>query len=155
MGSRKQRQRSVEPLIRRIDHNFFHGFAVRIKRGEQRWSKLFSDKPDGRAAALRRARAYRDDWVARLPPPTKIKRTSVVNTTGEIGVVFARDRTRAGNISERYLALWPIKGGRQGRKSFSVAKYGKREACRLAIAARRKGVADYLESLRSPGRRAP
>ena len=148
MARRGGKRRRVEPLIARVDQNFFHGFAVRIKRGADRWTKYFSDKPDGPVAALRRARTYRDRQVARLPPPTKLKRTNVANTTGEIGVVFMRDRTRAGNISERYIALWPVKGGGRGKKSFSVAKYGKREACRLAIAARRNGVADYLRSLR-------
>ena len=148
MARRAGKRRRVEPLIARVDHNFFHGFAVRIKRGGQRWTKYFSDKPEGPAAALQRARACRDGQVARLPPPTKIKRTSSVNTTGVIGVVFARDRTRAGNISERYFALWPIKGGGNRKKSYSVAKYGRHEARRLAIAARRKGVADYLRSLR-------
>ena len=147
MARTKVRKR-VEPLIGRIDHNFFHGFGVRIKRGAERWSKYFSDKPAGRAAALRRAQEYRDRLVARLPPPTKLKRTNVANRTGVIGVVFMRERTRAGNRSERYIALWPIKGGGRVKRSFSVAKYGKREAFRMAVAARRKGVAQYIDSLR-------
>ena len=139
----------LERLIDRVDHNFFHGFVVQVKRGGQRWDKYFSDKPDGAIAALRCARDYRDRLVKQLPPATKIKRTNSLNTTGVIGVVLARDRTRAGNTFERYIALWPRKGTRRpGKKSFSVAKYGKREARRLAVEARRKGIAQYLNSLR-------
>jgi hypothetical protein len=49
-----------ERLIRRYKHNHFRGSVVAVKRRGRRWTKYFSDRPDGRLEALRRARGYRD-----------------------------------------------------------------------------------------------
>jgi hypothetical protein len=135
-------RRFEEYLIRRVDHNYFHGYAVAIKRAGKRSSTYFSDKPDGRRAALRQARAYRDTQIAQLPPPTKIKRRYVRNTTGHIGVSLIRDRTRIGTLIWRYVAQWPRLDGTYAKATFSVAKYGRPEARRRAVEARQKGLAE-------------
>jgi hypothetical protein len=135
-------KRREEHLIARVDHNYFHGFVVTIKRAGKRSSTYFSDKPNGRAAALRQARAYRDTRLDQLPPPVKIKRQYSRNTTGVIGVALTSERTRQGKILQRYKASWPRADGSQGTATFSVGLYGKREALRRAVEARRKGLAD-------------
>jgi hypothetical protein len=106
--------------------------------------KYFSDRPHGRLEALRRARKYRDALLTQLPPATKMKRTYVRNTTGEIGVALVKDRTRSGRVILRYVAQWPTREGGRAKATFSVALYGKTKARQLAIDARRKGVAALL-----------
>lgn len=129
-----------EYLIRRIDHNYFHGWLVSVTRRGKRLEKYFSDRPGGRADALRKAREFRDRLLATVPPPTKVKRRFSLNKTGIIGVTLARDRTRAGRIVLRYIATWPTRNGPPGKASFSVERYGRAEARRLAIRARQEGL---------------
>ena len=135
-----------ERLIRRYEHNYFSGWVVSTKRRGRRWVKYFSDKPHGRVDALLCAREYREELLERLPKVTKVKRRYVPNTTGEIGVALVKERTRAGTLMWRYVAQWPTSEGRRAKASFSVALYGRGEARRLAIKARRSGLAALLGS---------
>jgi hypothetical protein len=121
--------------------------VVAKREGRRYPAKYFSDRPDGRLAALVRAREYRDQFVATLPKAHKMKRTYSRNTTGVIGVARVKEHTRAGNIMVRYVATWPTeRGGSCGKAkaSFSVGLYGEAEAKRRAIKARRLGVAEFL-----------
>lgn len=129
-------------LIRRYEHNYFSGWVVSTKRRGQRWVRLFSDKPWGRTAALRHACEYRDQLLSELPWPTKVKRTFVLNTTGEIGVARVKERTRAGRPFVRYVATWPTRAGKRMKATFSVGLYGESKAKQLAIHARRQGLAE-------------
>ncbi len=140
-----------EPLIRRYEHHHFRGFVVSTKRAGRRWVKYFSDRPGGRAEALKRARRYRDRLVSRLPWPARIKRTYSLNTSGVIGVSRFRERTRSGKWLVRYAAYWPTRHGERRKVTFSVARYGEDEARRLAVAARRKGVERLLSRTREAG----
>jgi hypothetical protein len=106
--------------------------------------KYFSDKPGGRAASLRRARAWRDAQIAALPPPVKLKRHFSLNKTGIIGVALVRDVNKKGKILERYAASLPLAAGGNRKRSFAIGKYGRREALRLAIQARDRGVAQFM-----------
>ena len=133
-----------EHLIRRYEHNYFRGWVVSTKRRGRRWVKYFSDRPGGRAAALRSAREYRDQLLARLPRATRVKRTFVLNTTGEVGVARVKEHTRAGTPFVRYVATWPAASGTRMKASFSVGLYGEASARRLAIRARRQGLDDLL-----------
>ena len=137
--------------MRPYEHNYFRGVVVSAKRAGRRWVKYFSDKPEGRAAAQRRAREYAASLFARLPWPAKVKRKYVRNTTGVIGVSRVRERTRSGGWLVRYVAVWPTRAGRPRKASFSVAAYGESEARRRAVAARRAGL---RELLKPPGSRA-
>ena len=65
-------------------------------------------------------------------------------TTGEIGVARVKERTRGGKMVWRYVAQWPMRTGKRGKASFSVGLYGDDKAKRLAIVARRRGLAEYL-----------
>jgi len=134
-GSRK------EPLIRRYEHHYFTGWVVATMRRGKRWVRYFSDKPGGRAAARRAARAFRKELLEMLPPARKVKRTYNRNTPGVVGVARVKERTRAGRPFYRYVASWPHPDGSQGRASFSIAKYGEARARGLALQARRAGLA--------------
>jgi len=132
------------PLIRRYEHNHFHGFVVAAKRAGIRWVKYFSDKPHGAAAALKRAREYRRALLDQLPWPAKVKRRYVLNRTGVIGVSRIKERARSGRRFVRFVAVWPTRNGRPRKTSFSVALYGEAEARRRAVEARRTGLAELL-----------
>lgn len=139
-------RRKHEYLIQRVDHNFFLGWAVKTKRAGRRYAKYFSDKPGGKRAALRRARGYREGLLNEMPPPVKIKRRYIRNTTGVIGVSLARERSRQGKVLWRYVAQWPRRDGTKGTAKFSVQLYGKHEARRRAVAARHRGLAELMAS---------
>jgi AP2 domain len=127
-------------LIARYEHNHFRGWIVTAKRRGKRFRRYFSDRPNGKKAALHAARVFRDKLVTRLPPPIKIKRKYVRNTTGVIGVSRIKECTRSGRPFVRYVAQWPGRGGKNGRATFSVDSYGESQAFRLAVAARRAGL---------------
>ena len=126
-----------EYLIQRYEHHYFRGWKVGTKRQGKRFARCFSDKPHGRAGALRAARAYRDKLVSRLPRPHKVMRSYVLKTTGIIGVALTKEQTRSGKLLRRYVASWLKHDGERGKASFSVGLYGEKEAFRLAICARR------------------
>lgn len=130
-------------LIRRYEHNHFTGWVVATKRRGTRHVKYFSDRPGGRAAALRLAQRFRDDLLRRLPPATKVKQTYSLNTTGVIGVALVRERTRTGKPTERYAATWPGPDGTRGKATFSIGRYGKARARSLAIQARQDGLESF------------
>jgi len=58
-------------------------------------------------------------------------------------VTVGVERIRSGNLVRRYRANWPTLKGR-AFKSFSVAKYGEREARRLAEEARARGLEQFV-----------
>ena len=140
--------KTSEPLIRRHDHHHFHGWVVTIVRGDLKLQQYFSDKPHGRAASLRAARTWRDTQLDRLPLPVKLKRTFIRNTTGIIGVTLVRDVNKKGKVLERFAASIPLAAGGHQKRSFAIGKYGRREALRLAIEARDRGVAKFLADRR-------
>jgi len=94
-------------LIARYEHNYFRGWVVAIKRQGKRFTRYFSDRPNGRSTALQKARAFRDKLVSELPWPTKIKRKDVRNTTGVIRVAdLQRLEPLALWISCRLPTMW-------------------------------------------------
>jgi len=139
-GIRVRKARNVY----RYEHNGFRGWVVTVKRSGKRHVKSFADGREGPAASFRRAVAYRDWLVDRLPAFNKLKRSYVRNTTGEIGVAHCVERTRAGTLFVRYAATWPKASRGTLKRSFSATKYGHRRARRLAVQARRRGVEEML-----------
>jgi hypothetical protein len=93
---------------------------VTTKRRGKRFVGYFSECPHGRAAALRAARTFRDKLMSQLPPPTKVKRRDIRNTTGVIGVARVREYTRSGKLLERYIVSWPKPSGKRSKATFSV-----------------------------------
>ena len=130
--------------ILRYEHNGATSWVVRVKRSGRQYVEYFADGHEGPEASLRRAIVWRNDLEKRLTPWNKLHRRSSVSRTGVIGVSVLDDRTRAGTIVRRWVAQWPIGDGRMRHRSFSVLKYGERKARRLAIEARRQGVADLF-----------
>jgi hypothetical protein len=144
-------RRKGERCVRRYEHNYFRGWCVEVKRGGRKVAtRYFRDEAGrgGREAAKAKAMAYRDEAVAMAGPPTKVKSRYARSTTGHVGVSLCRDRDRRGVEMVRYRATWPTVVGSGARRvagcSFSVKKYGKAEAKRLAIEAREAGVARYV-----------
>jgi hypothetical protein len=137
---RPRRHRNVA----RIDHRYFHGFSVAVKRNGETHRKCFRDGHYGsRGAALHAALQYRNELVARLPV-SSVKRRHRRNTTGVVGVVLITQKRPAGGGGggQYYVATWSAGAGRRKVRWFSVAKYGLDRARGLAIAARRSGAGD-------------
>ncbi|PYQ05317.1 MAG: hypothetical protein DMF82_08785 [Acidobacteria bacterium] len=117
---------------------------VTVKRGSSRRIAYFADGRTEPHASFKRAVGYRDRILKEVPAFNKLKRRYERNTTGEIGVARCIERTRAGNLFERYVATWPTASGGRAKRGFSITKYGERRARRLAVQARRRGVEEML-----------
>jgi len=102
----------------------------------------FGDRGDPKAA-IERAIAWRDKMLKALPPPRHFKLSHTRNTTGVIGVSLSRDH-RGRHVRLRYAASWTDEHGRPRKRSFSVARYGARQARALAIQARREAIRRLL-----------
>jgi len=130
--------------IRRVDHNYFHGWAVCFKRrGVVVALKYFRDVA-GREESLARAQRYRDRTERRLPPPSKYKSTYVRNTTGTVGVFEVIQPTRAGTLVRYFGANWTELDGTPRKRVFSALKYGAREAKARAKEARHSALMRIL-----------
>jgi len=139
-------QKVTRPLHRHTHIERVGSWTVRIKRRGKVWSRQFADGLEGPAASLARARAWRGKMLKRVPPFTKLKTRFAPNRTGKVGVAFTTERQRNGRILQRYVATWPLQVGERRKATFSITKYGKQEALRLAAEARDKGVAELLLS---------
>jgi hypothetical protein len=156
--------------ISRIDSTNTHGWFVRVYRNDVIYSKLFSDSRYGdKDKALGAAKAYRDEFEIlldrkdkyprrnnRLPVVTKNRR----NKTGVVGVCHRKRRLPSGKVAECYSVTWAPEPNVQKCTSFSIAKYGKRQAFKKAKELREKMVKSMMgeESLpkstkKSKGRR--
>ncbi len=151
-----QAMRSHPPGIIRVDHppSRTHAWRVTVQRRGQIVVKQFSDRRyGGRPAALLAARAYRDHLLATLRPLSRrelcqIKKRS--NRSGYVGVShYCQVERRAdGRLRRRWYwcASWtPVPGGSPRGAKFSVNKYGGRQAFRLAVATRRRALAELDE----------
>jgi hypothetical protein len=131
--------------IQRNEHHGFSGWAVRVKRGGRMvHQRYFSDRRfGGKRQAL--ARALKDrDAVLRKLPRSHPKQRSVSNKTGVVGVFVTRRLSRRRAKGKRRVLryyeanwMWPPGSRRQVQRSFSWTKYGREEAWRLAVEARR------------------
>jgi hypothetical protein len=125
--------------ISRIDAqgNHTHGYYVRVSIDGVVHSRFFQDaRWGGREGALRAAQAH-DAAVISGRGPAREKRPGRRNTSGVTGVSRGVE-PRTG--LPFWLATW-MDEGRQRRAHFAVNKYGEEEARRLAVEARRSGLA--------------
>jgi hypothetical protein len=136
--------RGNERNIYRYEHNGWRGWVVQLKRAGTPYVKYITDGKDTREASKERAVKYRDSLERRLPPWNKLHRRHSTNTSGIIGVSRYIDRTRSGRRVPRWVGFWATATGGKANRSFSVRKYGERQAKQLAIEARRFGVAELL-----------
>lgn len=131
--------------ICRVDHlpKNTHGFYVRVQRRGVMHAKFFSDVASGgKRKALKLAKEHEAELIARLDADTRPRRIKpgVRNTSGIVGV--SRTTMQSGaQLAEYWQANWKgVDGVRRGVK-FSIATYGEDEAFRLAVKARKAGMA--------------
>ncbi len=135
--------------ITRIDRETVGGgFLVRVMRKGKRASQFFADRDyGGKRNALSAARSHRDHleqtmraWTAKQL--SQKERSN--NTSGIVGVRRVEETDFRWQSQPKYgywVAQWsPSKGVRKTRR-FSIEKYGEQEAYRLAVQARKRGVA--------------
>ena len=131
--------------ISRIDSGATHGWFVRGYRNGKTYSRFFSDgKYSGKDEALQQARTHRDElWESLQAIPKKQPKQRVVtsnskNTSGELGVTRTVKTRSNGTRYECYSVTWHPEPGVQKCTSFSIKKYGEKQALKLAIDYRRE-----------------
>lgn len=134
--------------ITRIERQTTGGYLVRITRKGKLQSKYFADVDGGKRKALRDARAFRDELESKMRGYSSkqlARKERADNTSGYPGVraVEEADPRWPSNPCYRYwIAQWSPSKGVRRTKRFSVDKYGEDEAFRLAVKARKRGVAE-------------
>ena len=117
------------------------GWHITVTRHQRSHSHYFRDGVDGPFASLLAAIVWRDDaWRAGGPPRHARTRGGKPTTTGAVGVIREVVK-QEGRVYEKYRAGWYDEANQSQRRSFSIDKYGEQKALRLAVEARRAGVA--------------
>ncbi len=122
-----------------------HGFYVRITHNGTLYQRYFPDKASGgKNKALGKAKAYRDEVVAKLP---KYKQEAIASRrkkilqSGVTGVTHVVAKAPGGKkVYEYWQAAWDDAGGSRRTAKFSISRYGQKEALEMAKKARNKGV---------------
>ena len=121
-----------------------HGWQVRLQRRGSRYAKYFGDRqhggPEGSLAA---ARCWRDDLLRSLEElqVARVCRLSVRNSSGVVGVSKISVSAANGETYFFWQATWSAAPGRRRCVKFSVKRHGDRQAFRMAVEARREGIA--------------
>jgi hypothetical protein len=132
-----------EKNITRFDYGRTHGWWVRFQRntasGNRVVSKMFSDSVHGGKAKARRAAIAWRDRTARAIQPARPSRT-------ELGAGYVKRAERARRVGSWpvYIAWIRMPDGRAASTSFSIARWGAREAkrrCELYLARKRREAA--------------
>ena len=137
--------------ISRIDDEIYrtHAWRVSLRRQNKLLVKNFPDKTyGGKRKALLAAKAHRDQVIDQYPPTTRQQFCNAPrrhNTSGIPGVYryAKRYKLKDGCIKEIWYweAHWPAKKpGDFGKATFSIQRYGEKQAKALAVAAREAGV---------------
>ena len=130
-----------EKNITRFQYGNTRGWWVRFQRSTESGtkrviSKMFSDTVHGgKVKALKAAIAWRDRTVATIPPP---RRSRAILGSGYVKRVELARRLGA---SPMYLAWIRMPNGRAASTTFSINKWGAREAkrrCELYLARKRR-----------------
>ncbi|WP_153559143.1 AP2 domain-containing protein [Roseimaritima sediminicola] len=135
--------------ITRIDRQTTGGYLVRIMRRGKLHSAYFAfEEHGGKRKALAAAREYRDELEQRLKgysPKRQVQKLRANNTSGVAGVRLVEEtdpRWKSKPTYRYWVAQWsPAKGVRR-TKRFSVEKYGNDKAYKMAVRARKRGVAE-------------
>ncbi|MBQ0794966.1 AP2 domain-containing protein [Zhongshania sp.] len=138
--------------ITRIDDDYHrtHAWRVSLRRQNKMHVKNFPDKTfKGKRKALAAAKVFRDEIIDKYPPTTRqamcnIQRSN--NKSGITGVYSYAKRYKLKNNCIKELWYWEAhwpgeKPGTFGKATFSFQQYGEKKAHKLAIAARKAGVA--------------
>lgn len=134
--------------LTRIERKTTGGFLLRIMRQGYMYTQLFSDREYGsKKKSLDAARIVRDELEAELKTYSSkdlAKRERSNNTSGITGVRLVEEsdpRWESKPTYQYWVAQWSPSKGVRKTKRFSVEKYGYDEAYRLAVKARKQGVA--------------
>ncbi|HSH95002.1 MAG TPA: hypothetical protein VK968_12705 [Roseimicrobium sp.] len=127
------------------------GWSVRFKRRGKLFQEFFGDSPHGgKRKALLAARKVRDTMENKFRPYTlaeRLNRPTKQNTSGIRGVRIRETRRKVGGKWKVYRfaeAVWSVQAGKPVRVAFSVSRHGEKEAWKMALAARRKGVREAV-----------
>jgi hypothetical protein len=124
--------------ISRIDSRGTHGWYVRVKKNGKSFAKLFSDsKYNGREHALKCAKkahamALETMGTAQSTPSRRLVTTDKRNKSGMVGVNKTFKTNAKGVATEYYQVTWSPAPGKIKNRQWSVHKYGREEAFRLA-----------------------
>ena len=131
----------IENMKTRVD-----GWWVRIQRNGVMYSEFFKDSDyESKWAALNAARNHYFKLAREHPRSRKAYAERMTHRSGIVGVRRVIKPSK-GHEYESWIATWsPRMGANQKTKSFSIDKYGEKEAKRLAIEARKKGVAEMKD----------
>lgn len=140
--------------ISRIDSNSTHGWFVRGYKNKTTYSKLFSDKKyGGKGKALIAAREFREELVGELKKirpmkrPRRIVSSDSRNKTGVLGVCRLEKVGPSGNVYSSYSVTWRPKPGIQKCTSFSIRKYGEKQAFKLAVNLRKSKMEEVFKQI--------
>ncbi|WP_284777590.1 AP2/ERF family transcription factor [Agrobacterium sp. lyk4-40-TYG-31] len=113
---------------------------VSLRRRGHKIVRLFKDSIYGsNEAAYRAARYYRDAIIAAIPPATNHEQAVLLRKTNQSGISGVRRiKSREGDAWQATL----MTNCGQKRENFSVSKFGEPAAKSMAIAQRRKWLAD-------------
>src|SRR6056297_1579390 len=134
--------------LTRIQRKTTGGYLLRIMRRGHMYSQFFPDAEyGGKRKALIAAKEVRDQLEAELKHYTAkqlAKKERANNTSGVTGVRLVEEvdkRWKSQPAYKYWIAQWSPEKGLRKTKRFSVEKYGHDEAYRLAVKARKQGVA--------------
>ncbi len=124
-----------------------NGWWVRLQCRGVKFSKFFNDSDyTGKTAALRAAREHYRALVRDNPKRSRQENAELQTIrTGKIIGVRRLVKPRFGHNYEVWEARWSPRKYERRVKTFSIEKYGVREAKRLAIEARLQGLAEMSE----------
>lgn len=135
------------------------GWWVRVKRGDKKFSRLFSDsKFGGKDNALLEARKYRDELEKEHGEFQNVgfhTYKSSRNKSGLVGVHKGPKITKRQSgkvyVYQNWIAGWidPI-SGKKKNKAFAISKHGEAGALILALRAREEAIAKISGTERSP-----
>lgn len=135
------------PYVYRVKHpaTGTDGYLAKVVRGTHRLQKVFSlSEFDGNHAKARNAAGRAAAAFAKAHP--RMSRRAVAqlprrkkDTTLPVGVRLVRNRVK-GRVYEFYEAAWSPEPNQQVKKRFSVNVHGRKEALRLALATRKRGL---------------
>jgi hypothetical protein len=143
----RTRKTSRPYIYRAIDRKQkIDGYLAKVVRRQARLQKLFqlSKFNNSHRNSLRAAAAAVEAFVKKHPKMTRLERATAVRQKRDddlpVGIRRVRNKVK-GKFYNFYEASWSPEPNRQAKKRFSVLLYGDRAARKLAVLARKRGLA--------------
>ncbi len=127
---------SKHPNITRLDNGREKGWIVKVNFQSKSLRKLLTDKKNGgKRAAFKAAQELRLEYLVELGKPDTPRRVLGSNPHNTSGIRGVR-KIWKGTV-EVYEVNWQSAPGKTARTTFSVKKFGDKEAKKLAIELRK------------------